>query len=182
LLDLHDAPIIADLYRLAVDRCISGGLYLEFGVASGRSLRRLRSLIPKESRLYGFDSFQGLPEPWNGFRTGSFKTSIRPCLTNTELVVGWYQDTVPPFVQKHQEYVSLMHVDCDLYSSTQTVLWAFKDQIVPGTVAVFDELFGYEGFEQHEYKALDEFIRETGKQFKVIGRWNAYRAAIQFEG
>jgi hypothetical protein len=181
LLDLHDAPIIADLYRLAVDRCIPGGLYLEFGVASGRSLRRLRCLIPKQNKLYGFDSFEGLPEPWNGFPVGAFKTSVRPCLTNTELVVGRFENTVGKFARANPQHVSLMHIDCDLYSSTKVVLWDFKDQIVPGTVAVFDELFGYEGFEQHEYKALDEFIRGTGKTIKVIGRWNAYRAAIQFQ-
>ena len=176
------APVIADLYRLAVDRCIPDGLYLEFGVASGRSLRRLRSLIPKQQMLYGFDSFEGLPEPWNGFPVGSFKTSVRPCFTNTELVVGRFEDTVWRFAREHPQHVSLMHIDCDLYSSTKTVLWGFKDQIVPGTVAVFDELFGYSGFEQHECKALVEFVRDTGKQFKVIGRWNAYRAVIQFEG
>lgn len=155
---------------------------MEFGVAKGHSLAQLRNLIPSEIKLYGFDSFQGLPDPWNGFPAGSFATSYRRELPNTELVVGRFEETIPEFTKWHRQNVSLMHLDCDLYSSTNAVLSGFSNQIGNGTIIIFDELFGYAGYEQHEYRAFTEFIDKTKKPFTVLGRWNAYRAAIQFQG
>ena len=45
---------------------------------------------------------------------------------------------------------SFIHIDCDLYSSTKTVLTLLAPAIRTGTVLVFDEWCGYEGWEQHE--------------------------------
>lgn len=155
------------------------GLYAEFGVYRGMSLRNIRRLLPLHIPLYGFDSFNGLPEEWNGFGIGSFATSVRPEVLNTHLVVGRFEDTVPGFVSEHPGHVSFMHIDCDVYSSTRTVLMNFADRMVAGTVILFDEIIGYEGYEQHEYRAFSEFVAETGKQFEVIARWDAYRAAVR---
>jgi hypothetical protein len=157
-------------------------LFAEFGVYHGRSLRAIRECLPLEIPLYGFDSFEGLPEAWNGFPAGSFTTCIRPRLPNTTLVVGRFEDTLPGFALQHHEHVSFFHVDCDLYSSTRTVLTHFADKIVPGTVILFDEIIGYAGYEPHEYRAFCEFIGETGKRFEVLARWDAYRAAIRITG
>jgi hypothetical protein len=41
----------------------SSGLILEFGVWTGKSVRYLSSLFPSRV-IYGFDSFEGLNEPW----------------------------------------------------------------------------------------------------------------------
>jgi hypothetical protein len=75
--------------------------------------------------------------------------------------------------------VSFMHVDCDLYSSTKTVLNSFRRGIVRGTVILFDEIFGYEGFERYEYRAFMEFAREQGRAFETLARWNAFRAVVR---
>lgn len=169
------APVVQNLYKLAVHEARTDGLYMEFGVATGRSLASLRRYIPLQSKLYGFDSFEGLPEPWLDKPTGSFATSYRPKLPNTQLIEGRFQDTVPSFAISHPYPVSLIHIDCDLYSSTKVVLEAFYNQIIARSVVIFDELFGYEGFEKHEFRALAEF----DKPFEVIGRWDAFRAAIR---
>ena len=150
---------------------------MEFGVASGGTLRKLRKLLPLSATLYGFDSFEGLPEPWFGYKKGTFATPYRVELPNTVLVEGWFEVTVSTFAKSHPFPVSLMHIDCDLYSSTLTVLNAFRNQIMPGTIVIFDELFGYEGFEDHEYRALTEFARP----FTTLARWEAFRAAVRFE-
>lgn len=174
--ELVDAPVIPDLYQLAVcASCFPRGLHMEFGVATGRSLRKIRAALPAHIRLYGFDSFNGLPEAWNGFPVGSFATELRVDLPNTELVAGTFESTLAEFVLHHPEPVSLMHIDCDLYSSTKAVLSAFRRQIVCGTVIIFDELFGFAGYETQEYKALCE----SGLRFETIGRWNAYRGVIR---
>jgi hypothetical protein len=42
-------------------------LWLEFGVASGRTINYISNFT--NDKVYGFDSFEGLPEKW---RNGSF--------------------------------------------------------------------------------------------------------------
>lgn len=167
------------LHRLCLEQCVPGGLHLEFGVCEGTSLRMLRELIPETRTIYGFDSFLGLPEEWNGNPAGTFKTSTRIELPNVILVEGWFEDTVPAFAARHAVYASYIHIDCDLYSSTRTVLDGLKNNIVAGTVIVFDEFFGYEGWERHEHKAFMDFIKATGKRFEVIARHTHYRAGIR---
>lgn len=172
------APFVPELYQRCLQVCRKGGLYMEFGVYHGVSLRKIRKLMPANTLLYGFDSFSGLPEQWRNLSVGTFATPVRVDVPGVELVVGMFAETLPSFVKTHNEPVSFMHVDCDLYSSTKVVLDAFRKQLVPGSVIMFDELFGFSGYEQHEYKALCE----TDLEFNVIGRWDAFRAAIQITG
>src|ERR1700761_7111976 len=55
----------------AVSLAPAEGLILEFGVASGRTIRHLAAQTAR--RISGFDSFQGLPEAWRtGFERGRF--------------------------------------------------------------------------------------------------------------
>lgn len=177
--EFADAPVISDIYRFCLGSCPLYGLYAEFGVYHGKSLREIRKCLSLDIPLYGFDSFEGLPEEWNGFRAGSFRTSVRPDLPNTHLVIGQFEDTVPTFAKANHQNVSFFHIDCDLYSSTRTVLTNFADRIVRGTVILFDEIFGYSGYEEHEYRAFLEFIEQTGKKFEPLARWDIYRAAIR---
>ena len=177
--EFADVDVVSDLYRFCIGSCPQHGLCAEFGVYRGKSLRAIRDCLDVNIPLYGFDSFEGLPEQWNGFGVGSFRTSIRPDLPNTHLVIGRFEDTVPSFAKANHQNVSFFHIDCDLYSSTMTVLMGFADRIVPGTVILFDEIFGYSGYEEHEYRAFCEFIDQTGKKFEAIARWDIYRAAIR---
>ena len=147
----------------------SNGLILEFGVYSGRTINHIASLSAE--KIYGFDSFEGLPEDWRpDFRQGAFKrTDLPPVAPNVELVVGWFDKTLPGFLSEHPGPVSFLHVDCDLYSSTKTVFHFLSDRIVPGTVIVFDEYFNYIGWRNHEFKAFAEFIAASGLNYRYIG-------------
>ena len=49
---------------------IQEGLIMEFGVASGESLKYIADHTKRQ--VYGFDSFKGLPEAWNGLAVGHF--------------------------------------------------------------------------------------------------------------
>jgi len=153
--------------RMAAVR--TGGLVLEFGVFSGRTLNHIASLT--EEVVYGFDSFEGLPEDWRpDIRQGTFRRGTLPEMsTNVELVVGWFENTLPQFVAAHPDPVSLLHIDCDLYSSTKTVFHHLSKNIVNGTVIVFDEYFNYVGWRNHEYKAFQEFIVASGFSYRYIG-------------
>lgn len=135
------------------------GSILEFGVYSGTSINVIAKARPT-APVFGFDSFEGLPDDWiAGFPKGYFATDgwLPPVPANVQLVKGWFDETLPPFVAAHPEPVSLLHVDCDMYSSTKTVFDSLAANIVPGTVIVFDELVNYPGYRDHELKAFYEF-------------------------
>lgn len=156
------------------------GLVLEFGVAGGRSINRLAKLFPQET-VYGFDSFEGLPEAWRpDYQKSHFAQALPAVRDNVQLVVGWFNETLPGFLDKHPGDVSLLHVDCDLYSSTKTIFKLLAPRIKPGTLIVFDEYFNYPGWREHEHKAFIEFLEETGLKHRYLGavRCNKQVAAV----
>lgn len=65
-------------------------------------------------------------------------------------------------------FVSFVHIDCDLYSSTKTVFEHLAPAIRIGTVIVFDEFCGYEGWEMHEARAWTEFCQEWDVGFEIL--------------
>jgi hypothetical protein len=53
------------------------GLFLEFGVASGRTINHIAKT--RSGPVYGFDSFEGLPEDWrSGFSKGAIAGNLPP--------------------------------------------------------------------------------------------------------
>ncbi len=148
----------------------SEGLWCEFGVFKGESLNYIADRIG-DKPLYGFDSFEGLPEDWRPeVKSGHFKVSGLPAVRpNVKLIRGWFNETVPPFLREHLEPAAYLHIDSDLYSSAKTVLDLFADRICPGTVIVFDEYFNYPGWKLGEYKAFQEFIEAHSVEFRYTG-------------
>jgi hypothetical protein len=112
------------------------------------------------AKVFGFDSFQGLPEDWQpGCPRGKFAVDQLPeCPTGASFVVGLFEDTLPtfPFTDK----VTLVHIDCDLGSSTRTAFRYVRPHLAVGSYIVFDELWGYDGFEKHEMRAFYETCLE----------------------
>jgi hypothetical protein len=149
----------------------ASGMVLEFGVFSGRSINQVAGRMPGR-KIYGFDSFKGLPEAWRpGFDQGAFSVAVLPAVAdNVELVVGWFDATLPGFLVSHpDEKLALLHVDCDLYSSTKTVFGCLADRMVPGTIIIFDEYFNYPEWRLHEYKAFQELCHEHAIAYDYIG-------------
>lgn len=149
------------------------GLWLEFGVSTGRTIKEIASTAPSQVQIYGFDCWEGLPEPWyedeNGkirHPVGMYAHPMPPVPPNVTLVSGLFEDTLPSFAKEHQDTpLALVHIDCDIYTSTVSIFKHLRSQFVSGTVIIFDELYGYKGWEINEYKAFNEFLEETG--FKV---------------
>jgi predicted O-methyltransferase YrrM len=159
----------ADTLISAVKTAPTEGLYLEFGVHTGGTLRSITELAPSGS-VYGFDSFEGLPEDWRTqYTAGTFAVDALPQVPDAELVVGWFDQTLPGFLEQHPEPVAFLHLDADLYSSTKTVLEALESRLRPGTVVVFDEYFNFPGWELHEHRAWTEFVERTGITFEYLG-------------
>lgn len=159
------------LLKFALEQCVIDGLVMEFGVFRGKSLRIIADHVAQT--VFGFDSFQGLPEDWTNLqRKGRFSLQgVAPQFdqSNISLVPGWFEATLPAFLDQHEGPARFIHVDADLYSSAVTILTALRARIVPGTVILFDEYFNYPGWEHHEYKAFQEFIRESGLSYDYLG-------------
>ncbi|WP_436493169.1 class I SAM-dependent methyltransferase [Actinokineospora sp. HUAS TT18] len=148
----------------------SGGLALEFGVYTGTTLKIIATARGGEG-VYGFDSFEGLPSDWRaGYPAGAFRTDGLPEVPGADLVVGWFDDTLPAFLAEHPGPVDFLHVDGDLYSSAKTVLELVGPRLRVGSVIVFDEFFNYAGWRDHEFKAWLEYVEATGVEF----RYEAY--------
>ncbi|MEC3982003.1 class I SAM-dependent methyltransferase [Amycolatopsis sp. H20-H5] len=151
--------------RHALDLAPAGGMALEFGVFSGSTLRIIADARGGRD-VYGFDSFDGLPEAWRtDFPAGAFRSDELPEVPGAELVVGWFDKSLPGFLALHQGPVDLLHVDCDLYSSARTVLDLAGPRLRADSIVVFDEYFNYPGWHHHEYRAWQEYTQRTGTEF-----------------
>lgn len=168
---MQEAQHFTDKYSLLseamANRSIDGHI-LEFGVFSGATINHIAKLT--DQKVYGFDVFDGLPENWRpGFEKGKFKVNQLPdVVSNVELVVGLFEDTLAPFVQKNPGNVSLLHVDCDLYSSTKIIFDKLGDRIVSGSIIVFDEYFNYPGWRTHKYIAFREYVTDNNIKYKYL--------------
>jgi O-methyltransferase len=134
--------------------------YLEFGVASGWCMNyMIRKFLNPRSHFVGFDSFEGLPEPWvtSDGPAGQFDMGGRiPPIKDprVEFVKGWFQNTVGDFLIKlksEPKKITLVQFDADLYSSTLFLLTAFWWNI-PEYYFIFDE------FHNEELIALYDFV------------------------
>ena len=147
-------------------------LWLEFGVASGNTINYISKFT--NDKVYGFDSFEGLPEKWrDGFDKGAFNRNgdLPKVHSNVELIKGLFNETLLSFINTHNKKVSFIHMDADLYSSTKYVLEVLKDYIDTDCIIVFDELLNYPGFDgdNGELKAFYEFITENNVDYDWIG-------------
>lgn len=154
--------------RYSVQQAPTGGMALEFGVATGATLR----CIVEERRsgeVFGFDCFDGLPEAWlSGLPAGSFTQERLPDVPGAELVVGLFDDTLPDFLDQHPGPVDFVHVDSDLYSSAATVLGLVGPRLQVGSVVHFDEFYNYPGWQAHELRAWTEFVENSGMEFDYL--------------
>jgi hypothetical protein len=148
-------------------------LGLEFGVYKGSSISFFANLDPEVS-WFGFDSFIGLQEDWSGteLEKGFFSLNgvIPQVPKNVELVPGWFTDTLPKFLKGigDNRRIGLLHLDADTYSPTIFVLESLKDFLVDDAVIIFDEFFGYSGWQQHEVRAWNEFAEKYSLDFEYI--------------
>lgn len=158
---------------------------LEFGVHFGGTMSQLRRSLPLEYKLFGFDSFIGLPEDWSGthHKMGAMTTSGNiPKINDVEFYKGWFKDTIPQYLKIAQP-IALLHVDCDLYSSTMDVLYGLKDFILPSTILVFDEWYynhkDVPQNRQHEQKAFFEWSKDLNIQYQILDQIEDERRIVK---
>jgi len=176
-----EAP--AELLAFALEIVKIEGHYLEFGVFTGGTIRFIARKIGNRV-IHGFDSFQGLPEDWSGYNLGkrAFNTGGRlPRVPdNMRLHPGWFEGSIPAWLETNPGPVAFIHVDCDLYTSTRTIFALLAERIVPGTVILFDEYFNYPNWEQHEFRAFQEFVTNRAVRYRYLG-FSRQQVAVRVE-
>ncbi|UYV36991.1 class I SAM-dependent methyltransferase [Rhodobacteraceae bacterium D3-12] len=148
-------------------------LYAEFGVWRGHGVNLFAKMLDEAGgTITGFDSFEGLEEDWTGHSKGgeagryTLDGVLPEVRANVRLVKGWVQDTVPGWLSEQGDApFALAHFDMDTYTPTAFVLREIRARLVAGSVILFDELYGYPGWRNHEYKALQEELPEDSYRF-----------------
>jgi hypothetical protein len=161
-----------DLLEHALSLTTVDGFHAEFGVYKGESLTFVADRI--EGVAYGFDSFEGLPDDWfldvgrKAYDLGGRLPELKAQKGNVRLVKGWFDQSLPGFAGEVAGPAAFLHIDCDLYESTRCVFEVLGDRVVPGTVIVFDEYWNYPGWENHEFKAFQEFCARRGVTYRYV--------------
>lgn len=169
---------------------------LEFGVFEGRSLMLIKRLHQnsKETRgevdqrkIYGFDSFEGLPELWQGTKNRKdikkFSTGGElPAIDDVKFFKGWFSETLPIYLQEAAP-ISLLHIDCDLYSSAREVLFSLNSFIKSGTIIVFDEWYynhrDLPKNREHEQKAYYEWVEQHNRSCDILEEVESERRIVR---
>jgi len=160
------------------------GAYLEFGVCHGASMacmhRVSRALGLSRLRLFGFDSFEGLPPeaaspdegPW---QPGQYRCSLgfaRNFLdeagvdwARTTLIKGWFRDTLTlnTCAEHRIHRASVIMIDCDICASAREALAFCAPLIKKRAVILFDDWHASGLAERGlgEKRAFEEFLADN---------------------
>ncbi len=147
--------------------------FLELGVWNGESILHWSRLDrDPSSRFFGFDTFTGLPEDWHGLLStkprGSFTAAEKVPATSDSRVTfvrGSFQDTLRPFLDDFAPRGRIVvHVDCDLYSSTLYLLCELDRVLAPGSILLFDEFCSA----AHEFRALMDYAAAYRREHELL--------------
>lgn len=147
--------------------------YMEFGVADGHSFRWWVKENPNSaSRFSGFDTFEGLPEDWGGFRRGAMSANVPESDDpRVKFYKGLFQETVPGFVRTLDTSTrKVIMMDADLFTSTLYVLTSLAPYMKQGDIVLFDEF----NVPMHEFLAFRQFVDSYYMNFELIGAANNF--------
>ncbi len=151
-------------------------LYLEFGVASGSSFFWwMKKNTHPASQFRGFDTFEGLPEDWGGFKKGAMAFDQKEANDGrAEFIRGIFQDSLHPFIEGNREMLEnrpkLIHLDADLFSSTLFVLSQLYPYLKKGDLIFFDEF----NVANHEFLAFKIFTESFYVKLRPIAAVNNF--------
>lgn len=169
------------LYLTAKKNTDKLGDYLEFGVYQGTSLlcmdRALKNLGLCHTRLFGFDSFEGLPLSADADASklwcqGQFRADYEfteEVLTKAGvdwdrvfLVKGFFESTLnKKIIKKHNiARASVIMIDCDMYLSAKEAL-DFCASLIHNEAMIFFDDWHCTSHDGGEKKAFAEFLREN---------------------
>lgn len=160
------------------------GSIVECGVGKGRTFLDFAYLVSLENKgrtLWGFDSFEGFPEPmaednsernpkkgeWSGTSPGDIlKILERAGMSRSD--ISKYIRLVPGFVENTlTKYdggkIAILHIDLDLYEAYRITLDTLFPRVAKGGLVLFDE-YGHPNWPGAK-KAVDEYFQN--KPYKI---------------
>jgi hypothetical protein len=159
--DAINASAIAQINQLCCDLLdkldeekVSGAV-VEFGVAGGSWLKMILDHMDRQSTLrevYGFDSFEGLPEPdrqndGNAWKKGQYANPLEAVQkflkvsdkSHLHLLKGWFLDSFKKPEAQDIRKIAFAKVDCDLYGPAVECLDFLANRLSNGAVLMFDD-------------------------------------------
>jgi hypothetical protein len=131
------------------------GAIIEFGVASGGWLKDVLNHLDRKHitrEVYGFDSFEGLPEPdakndGDAWKKGQYAHSleyVQEVLSFEErkhlhLLKGWFSDSFKTAEAREIGEICFAKVDCDLYGPAVECLDFITGRLCDGAILMFDD-------------------------------------------
>lgn len=166
---IHKAIQLMKFYNMPYDHI------LEFGVYTGTTINQIKSSVePNRYKIYGFDTFEGLPEDWKGTpcAAGHFSTGGNvPNIPDIHFFKGLFSNTIPIYKQNSSN-IALLHCDADLYSSTIDILYGLNDYIVKNTIIIFDEWYynhlNIPKNRLHERKAFFKWTIDKNREYFIL--------------
>jgi hypothetical protein len=157
------------------------GAVVECGVGKGRTFLYFSFLASQEKNrnLWGFDSFEGFPEPakedasvrspkkgeWSGVSVNDIHNTLLTAgiskdfiAKNTHLVKGFFSDSLANYPG---DPIALLHIDGDLYESYKDVLTKLYPFVISGGLILFDE-YNTEAW-PGATKAVQEYFKDEVK-------------------
>lgn len=196
----NHSPFLPKVYKGALDRYLYfkdmlekvspvDGDIVECGVSIGHGallFTLLSDYIGKPRSYFGFDSFEGFPDPvekdektpikGKGFWANPPDTVLRTLrdgrlsedviVNRIHLIKGWFDQTLP----KYSGSIALLHLDCDLYESYKFALETLYGRVPPGGVIMFDE-FGDNRW-PGATKAITEFFADKNEKIQSHPKCN----------
>jgi hypothetical protein len=147
------------------------GAFVECGVAMGASLSLLAAYAGPDRLVWGFDSFEALPdlvdkdegqgEAYVGLNCSGDEgeQSVRRTfelvdvpMTNVRIVKGWFEDRLPALCSEVGP-IAILRLDADWYQSTRDCLDTLYESVVSRGAVIIDDYFSFKGCRT----AVDEF-------------------------
>lgn len=144
---------------------IECGVHQGFGIVTWAKLSAILEPVNLTRRIYGFDTFEGFPDPSEQDRSAASRhvkkgdlaadareeleglvaihdsTRFLGHIPKVKLIPGNAEETIPLFVKDHPHLlVSLLFMDFDLYEPTKVALEHFLPRMPAGAIVAFDEL------------------------------------------
>lgn len=167
-----------NLYKTVIENVLTVGEpidYMEFGVSSGASFRWwIENQAHAQTRFFGFDTFEGLPEAFGPFGKGAMAAtleSINVTDPRATFYKGLFQDTLIEFLEGYKSNNrKVIHLDADIFSATIFVLSQLYKYFNDGDIIMFDEF----AVPTHEFRAFQIFIDSFYIKYEVVAAANNY--------
>ena len=172
---------LLNLKKQVEDLCELKGSLVECGVAQGGCLAIMRYFSKPTTKIWGFDSFEGMPkltdedesdgDSWVGHNCSvdgqqavhSAFDMLGVCEDNVQLVKGWFEDTLEKS-KADIGPISILRLDNDWYKSTMYCLDTLYDSVLPGGAVIIDDYYTFKGCR----KAVDQFREKVGEDSPLI--------------